>query len=296
MIQGLRDGLQRLATGGHLKDATDYHSLFLIDNQLFCGRVVHRNGIVPVAATACVLPPQHPPFQTTMRFLGKFLHVEAVHHSVDSDQHMRLLIVRVDALTDGDQPDAGKVQPLKEGQCILGVSGEAAAVVEQDHIEGTGSGQCRIEQTAQPWTIRAHATYRFIDVDVFLQKDELARLRVFAADAELVVNREWTLKIAGVAGIGGATKNHGSLPSLWDVTSEPPVVASRFRFSISARYSRTSAGMMTLSIQDLSAGSSRFPRPDDRAEPDCRSNAASSPFLVFLVSTQTLKRSCREEA
>jgi hypothetical protein len=48
--------------------------------------------------------------------------------------------------------------------------------------------------------------------------------------------------------------------------------------------------MMTLSIQDLSAGSSRFPRPDERAELDCRSIAATSPFLVFLLSTQTLKR------
>ncbi|MGA2252817.1 hypothetical protein [Terracidiphilus sp.] len=48
--------------------------------------------------------------------------------------------------------------------------------------------------------------------------------------------------------------------------------------------------MMTLSIQDLSAGSSRFPRPDDRAEPDCRSNVDSSPSLMFLISTQLLKR------
>jgi len=29
---------------------------------------------------------------------------------------MSLLVIRIDALTDGDEPDAGKVQPLKEGK------------------------------------------------------------------------------------------------------------------------------------------------------------------------------------
>ncbi len=67
-----------------------------------------------------------------MGLFRKLLHVEAVHHTVDSDQHMRLLVFRVDALTDGDKPDTGEVQPLEEGQRIFGVASEAAAVIEQE--------------------------------------------------------------------------------------------------------------------------------------------------------------------
>ncbi len=84
-----------------------------------------------------MLAPQHPAFQPTMGLLGKLLHVQAVHHAVDCDQHMRLLIIRVDALADGDQPDAGKIQPFENAQRILRVPGKAAAVVEQDDIEGS---------------------------------------------------------------------------------------------------------------------------------------------------------------
>jgi hypothetical protein len=81
----------------------------------------------------------------------------------------------------------------------------------------------------------------------------------------------------------------GIHPRAW--LPQPPKGPRLTRFSISARYSRTSAGMMTLSIQDFSAGSSFLPRPEDRAEPRCRSSVASSPALVFLISTQLLESS-----
>jgi len=79
-------------------------------------------------------------------------------------------------------------------------------------------------------------------------------MRILAADTKLVIDGERTLKIAGIAGVSGTSQNHGSSPSLSDVTSEGPVVASRFCFLISVRYSRTSAGIMTLSSQDFGVG------------------------------------------
>ena len=76
-----------------------------------------------------MLAPQHSSFESAMRFLGKFLHIEAIHHTVDGDQHMRLLIIRVDALADSDEPDAGEVQLLEEGKGVLCISACSAESV-----------------------------------------------------------------------------------------------------------------------------------------------------------------------
>ncbi|HZU42164.1 MAG TPA: hypothetical protein VE994_05790 [Terriglobales bacterium] len=82
-----------------------------------------------------MLATQHQTFESTMGLLGKLLHVQAVHHAVDSDQHMRLLVLGIDALTDSDETDACKVKLLEDTQRILGVPRKPAAVVEQNDVE-----------------------------------------------------------------------------------------------------------------------------------------------------------------
>jgi hypothetical protein len=122
---------------------------------------------------------------------------------------MSLLVVGIDALADRDQPDAREVQPLEKGQRILRVSSETAAVVEQDDVEGARRRERRSHHAAQPRTVRADTAQRFIGVDVFFQECEAVRMRVFAADPKLVLNRTRTLEVTGVAGVGGAAKGHG---------------------------------------------------------------------------------------
>jgi hypothetical protein len=104
---------------------------------------------------------------------------------------------------------AGEIQPLKEGQRILRVSGEAAAVVEQDDIERARGRQGCIHHAAQPRTVRSHAAQRFIGIDVFFQESEAVGMRVFAAYPKLVLDRTRTLEVTGVAGVSGTAKGHG---------------------------------------------------------------------------------------
>ncbi|MGB7352356.1 MAG: hypothetical protein WBD06_01555 [Acidobacteriaceae bacterium] len=95
---------------------------------------------------------------------------------------MRLFVFGVDALTDGDQSDAGKVQPLEDAQRILRIAGEAAAVVEQDDIERTGGRQSRIQQPAKPGTVRADSAQSLVCVNVFFEKDEPVGMGILAAN------------------------------------------------------------------------------------------------------------------
>src|SRR5581483_84918 len=104
----------------------------LVDDQLLSRRAGDRNRVVSEAATARVLATQHQTFQPAMRLLRKLLYIQAIHHAVDSDQHMRLLVLGIDALTDSDEADAGEIQLLEDAQRILRVSCQPAAVVEQD--------------------------------------------------------------------------------------------------------------------------------------------------------------------
>ncbi|MGB7168887.1 MAG: hypothetical protein WBD32_07750 [Acidobacteriaceae bacterium] len=89
---------------------------------------------------------------------------------------MRLFVFGVDALTDGDQSDAGKVQPLEDAQRILRIAGEAAAVVEQDDIERAGGRQSRIQQPAKPRTVRADTAQSLIRVSNFISESVSGRL------------------------------------------------------------------------------------------------------------------------
>ena len=117
-----------------------------------------------------MLSAQHETFEPPVSFLGKLLHVKAVHHAVDGHQHMGLLVVGVDPLTDCDQPDAGEVQPLKECQRILRISRQSAAVVKEDNVEGARRRERRSQQAPQPRAVRADAAQRFIGINVLFQK------------------------------------------------------------------------------------------------------------------------------
>ena len=113
-IQGLGDGLERLPFRRHLEDAANHRRFALVDDQLLSRRSGYRDRVITKAASARMLAPQHQTFESAVGFLGKLLHVQAVHHAMNGDKHMRLFVLRVDALTDGDQPDAGEVQPLED--------------------------------------------------------------------------------------------------------------------------------------------------------------------------------------
>nr|WP_260705129.1 hypothetical protein [Edaphobacter flagellatus] len=143
-----------------------------------------------------------------MGLLGKLLHIQAIHHAVDSDQHMRLLVIGVDPLTHSDQSNPGKVQPLEDAQRILGVPRQAAAVIEQDDVEGTSRRERSVQQTPKPRAVRADTAQCLVGVDMLFEKDESASMGVLAANPKLVLNRARTLKITGVAGVSGTSQNH----------------------------------------------------------------------------------------
>ena len=197
----------------HLEDAADHRRFALFDDQLLSGHARHWNRVVAEAAPARVLAAKHETFEAAVSLLGQLLHVEAVHHAVDSHKDVSLLILGVDALAHSDQPDTSEVQPLENAQRILRVASEAAAVVEQDDIEGAGRRQRRIQQATQTRAVRADAAECFIDVDVFFEKDEPASMGILAANPKLILNRAGALEVAGIAGIGGTTQDHGSSPS-----------------------------------------------------------------------------------
>ncbi|MGA8529934.1 MAG: hypothetical protein WB622_09485 [Acidobacteriaceae bacterium] len=86
----------------HLEDAANHDSFAFVDDQLLSRRTGYRNRIVTEAAPTRMLTTQHQTFEAAVGFLGKLLHVQTVHHAMNGDQHMRLFVFRVDALTDGD--------------------------------------------------------------------------------------------------------------------------------------------------------------------------------------------------
>jgi hypothetical protein len=122
-IQSLGNGLQGLPVRGHIENPANDPCFAGIDSQFFCRGSVHRNSIIAVAATTSVLPSQDATLHATMGLLGKFLHIKAVHHTVNRHQHMRLFVIGINALADCDEPNAGEVQPLKDAQRILRISG-----------------------------------------------------------------------------------------------------------------------------------------------------------------------------
>jgi hypothetical protein len=113
------------------------------------------------------------------------------------------------SLGDEDHADAGKLELLEDPERIDEFATEPACVVDEDHAERWRLFLRAHEQSSQAFAIVRCSGDCFVRVDVPIQYAETVTLGVFATLADLLIDGERVLQLAGVAGVDGTARSFG---------------------------------------------------------------------------------------
>ncbi|MGA8870308.1 MAG: hypothetical protein WB460_04180 [Candidatus Acidiferrales bacterium] len=102
---------------------------------------------------------------------------------------MSLLILRVDALANGNKPHSTKIKALKDCKGVFRIARKAAAVIHENYVKRFGLGNRSRHEITKPRTVCSDATKSLIDVNMLVQELETARDRVLPALSQLIFNR-----------------------------------------------------------------------------------------------------------
>src|SRR5207245_1699149 len=86
----------------------------------------------PAGAQTLEGPTRH----SSVSLVPQVVEVELVHQPLDRDLQLRHLVGRLDAICNGDELDAGALQPAVELERLHDVSREARQIVDEDDGEG----------------------------------------------------------------------------------------------------------------------------------------------------------------
>src|SRR5262249_20080879 len=145
------------------------------------GRVEYRHGSIAVLCSAGAEAAFELPGEPALGLRGHLSKVEAVDESMDSNQCLGLFARAVDALADVNDADPSEPKALQDSQRVGQVTGHAATVVHEDHVERwrrrCGCGQERLQ--AGP-SLNAGAAHRRIGVGLVVLPREPMALSVLA--------------------------------------------------------------------------------------------------------------------
>src|SRR2546425_3070918 len=182
---------------------------------------------------------------------------------MDAEENFGLRAFGVYALAYSHQSDAGERQALVQVQGIRQLSSESGRVVNQDRIEGARFLLCGREKALEADSFRACAADRMVRVDVPLKNYPSLSRCVLTTLSDLVFDGDGGLAVTAETRIDGAAKVHGVTLAdslLFGSNCATGAGVSAIRFApCSARNSRASAGMITLSAHSRSARSSFAP-------------------------------------
>ncbi|HUJ31232.1 MAG TPA: hypothetical protein VLY23_08135 [Candidatus Acidoferrum sp.] len=181
---------------------------------------------------------------------------------MDGHEHVSLIILAVDPLTDGDELHAGEIHSLEDPERIFRAPGEARRVVKEDRVERSRGGNCGVHHAAEGAAIDTDSAHRFVHVDVVVADDEAVRGCVLTTLPDLICCGELALLVGRNAGVDRSA-------ACWVVhrttsTSEGiaphnamsgRVFAMHFSLSESARKSRTRIGTTTRSTKSFNFAS-----------------------------------------
>lgn len=185
------------AGGEGAEDAADDLGLSLVDGALAADRLAPRVGaprdVVAVAEAAAGLALLHPAADAAMGFRREVLQEEGIHRAFQANVQLTDL-----ALAQGDDLHAREAQMLEQRRDVGLVAAHAVQSLGEHDLEPAA---LRVLQQRLNAGSEYHAGAG--DGGVMVRADDFPLLarRMFAADAELVVDRGDALIVGGIAGV-----------------------------------------------------------------------------------------------
>jgi hypothetical protein len=255
------NAFQGLALAVHLEHSSNCGRLALDDFEFHAVQI--PDAAIAEHAAAGVKRFKGAALHPAVGLLAKLTRIHAVDQPVHTEEDFSLGTVRVDALRYGHQTDTRERQALVQVERIGQLPGESRGVVDENCAERASTLLGCGKEPLKTGPLRTRAAYRVVRENAVFEHGPALTLRVLAALPNLIFDGDGGLTIAAEAGVDGAAKDHGvtsadGLLICWNSATREGCFAICFA-SRSARYSRASAGMITLSAHSRNAGGSFAP-------------------------------------